>query len=633
MRDTLKLLGYDGRKDASPDQTLVTASELVNALKAASDYQSALEQLLDTPDPGALASRIAEQSRMIADISGETWSSWTALLPDRLSEQDRVALGDYAAILRMIAKADGEGTAIDKHVWRRYYDLATKVTKALPCWSVTSLSARGRVPFAAGEFDLLVIDEASQCDIASALPLLYRAKRVVVLGDPQQLRHISLLSQQRDQALMMKQGVFDKPGPRWSYRENSLFDLAVVRANSTIMLRDHHRSHADIISFSNRHFYEGRLRVATDYRRLKRPEGSAIRWVNVAGNVVRPSSGSAVNQAEANAVIEELRKIAIKQGFKGEMGVVTPFRAQANLIKELVARDNELALELASRKFIAETAHQFQGDERDLILLSPVVSHNTPRGAAGFLKNQRNVFNVAITRARGALVVVGDFAACASSEVKFLSDFARYVADQAKSTERSPTTSRPEAATRIYPAVARPELVSDWEKVFYSALVDAGLHPIPQFNVDQYLLDFALIRPNGRRLDIEIDGEQYHREWDGELLRRDELRNLQLIEMGWDVMRLWVYEVRDKLPDCIRRVALWVDTTDKLAAVSDGLSAQVPVSMTGEFAEHVIDSDDSSVGQIEDAIKQEEARRAAAVDNMHRLRTLRLARDENMKVN
>ncbi len=216
--------------------------------------------------------------------------------------------------------------------------------------------------------------------------------------------------------------VFDKPGPRWGYRDNSLFDLAAVRANSSIVLRDHHRSHADIINFSNKHFYGGRLRVATDYRRLKRPDGSAMRWVNVTGNVVRPPSGGAVNQAEAIAVIEELRRIAITQGFKGEMGVVTPFRAQANLIKELVARDDTLAPELASRNFISETAHKFQGDERDLILFSPVVSRGTPIGATGFLKSQGNVFNVGITRARGALVVVGDFAACASSEVKFLSD-------------------------------------------------------------------------------------------------------------------------------------------------------------------------------------------------------------------
>src|SRR5262249_54991112 len=157
-----------------------------------------------------------------------------------------------------------------------------------------------------------------------------------VIGDPQQLRHISRLSEQRDQALMVKHDLLDNPGTAWGYRANSLYDLAVAKASSAsiVVLRDHHRSHADIIGFSNSFFYGGRLRVATDYRRVRRPEGPAIRWVHVAGSTIRPPTGGAVNQAEAAVVVEELRRIAIIQQFSGEIGVVTPFRAQANLIEE-----------------------------------------------------------------------------------------------------------------------------------------------------------------------------------------------------------------------------------------------------------------------------------------------------------
>ncbi|HUB11772.1 MAG TPA: AAA domain-containing protein [Acetobacteraceae bacterium] len=431
-----------------------------------------------------------------------------------------------------------------------------------------------------GEFDLVVIDEASQCDIASALPLLFRAKRAVIIGDPQQLRHISRISEQRDQTLMVKYDLLDSPGASWSYRANGLYDLAAAKAKSSaiVALRDHHRSHSDIIGFSNSFFYNGRLRVATDYRRLKRPEGSAVRWINVAGNVVRPATGGAINQTEAAAVLNELRRIAIKQRFIGEMGVVTPFRAQANLIEELAARDDALAPVLASRNFICETAHKFQGDERDLILLSPVVSRGTPAGAISFLKSQGNIFNVGITRARGALVVVGDAAACTSSGVDYLSAFARYVANNEAVAVQGIAPRSPEAAGRGYPSVAHPERVSEWERVFYTALVDAGIRPIPQFDVDQYNLDLAIIRPNGRRLDIEIDGERYHRDWNGELLRKDQLRNLRLIEMGWDVLRLWVYEVRDRLPECVARVASWMETADALPDVTDTVPHPIDTS-------------------------------------------------------
>jgi very-short-patch-repair endonuclease len=70
-------------------------------------------------------------------------------------------------------------------------------------------------------------------------------------------------------------------------------------------------------------------------------------------------------------------------------------------------------------------------------------------------------------------------------------------------------------------------------------------------------LDLALV-VNERRLDIEVDVERYHRSWTGELLRRDQLRNMRLIELGWDLMRFWVYELRENMPLCIERVCRWV---------------------------------------------------------------------------
>ena len=60
-------------------------------------------------------------------------------------------------------------------------------------------------------------------------------------------------------------------------------------------------------------------------------------------------------------------------------------------------------------------------------------------------------------------------------------------------------------------------------------------------------------------LNIEIDGERYHRNWNGELCRRDQIRTQRLIELGWEVKRFWVYEVRDELDSCISWVKNWVE--------------------------------------------------------------------------
>src|SRR5690606_2616644 len=144
-----------------------------------------------------------------------------------------------------------------------------------------------------------------------------------------------------------------------------------------------------------------------------------------------------------------------------------------------------------------------------------------------------NLFNVAVTRARGLLQVIGDMAAAGTSGIEYLEEFARYVQNlqnERRVTEESfPGDFGPE-----YPVVAHPERVSDWERIFYRALYAAGIRPIPQYNVEQYALDFALF-VNGRRLDIEVDGERYHRSWTGELCIKDQLRNQRLMELGWEV--------------------------------------------------------------------------------------------------
>ncbi|MPN57709.1 hypothetical protein SDC9_205403 [bioreactor metagenome] len=145
--------------------------------------------------------------------------------------------------------------------------------------------------------------------------------------------------------------------------------------------------------------------------------------------------------------------------------------------------------------------------------------------------------------------------AAKNAGVSYLSNFVNYVEGlgngQHNGKDRQEIYLGPD-----YPQVAKPELVSDWERLFYRHLWQAGLRPIPQYAEEKFLLDFALLAEE-RKLNIEVDGERYHRDWNGELLRRDQLRNMRLIELGWDVQRFWVYQLRDDMPTCIQRVQNW----------------------------------------------------------------------------
>lgn len=556
-------MSMDAWQDSKNIETLrAQLSDLhrrVHALNKLMAYREALDALQSAPSFEDIARRKHELAEQVSQHAAKLWRDWVQLTPTRLNAMERKNVSDYAVALELLAGENGK--SVHWSVRQQAQVLQSKVMSFFSCWAVTSLSARGRIPLEPGFYDLVVIDEASQCDIASALPLLFRAKRSVIIGDPKQLRHISTLTTQRDSELQHRHGLI---GNRlgWMYSVNSLFDVAasVAPASSIINLRDHHRSHADIIGFSNKAFYEGSLRVATRYQNLKRPRATqpGIVWDDVRGTVERPRDGGARNVEEAYALVEALVDLLVARGYTGSVGVVTPFRAQALFIQSLIKERRELDAVAARAELLVDTVHKFQGDERDVMFFSPVVSRNIPDSALGFLRSNGNLFNVAITRARGLLHVVGDRKAAASCGVDYLEAFVEHVATLDAGRD-AVDESAPVAVGSEYPAVAHPERVSEWERMLYRALVEAGLSPIPQHRVEQYDLDFALLA-NGKKLAIEVDGECYHRSWTGELCLRDQLRNQRLIELGWDVKRFWVYEVRDELRLCVQRIQAWVES-------------------------------------------------------------------------
>ena len=235
------------------------------------------------------------------------------------------------------------------------------------------------------------------------------------------------------------------------------------------------------------------------------------------------------------AVLQQIIEMTGAQRHYPSLGVVTPFRAQANKISDLVRY--AVPPEILNRlEFVADTAHRYQGDEKDIMIFSPVISRNAPETSLRFLRNDSNLFNVAITRARAELHIVGDMAACANSGVDYLSRFARYV-------EELNMAHTEEAATDLFE--------SPWEKVFFDALSDAGIDSIPQYRFDQYKLDLAI--PD-EMIDIEIDGEYWHRNLDGSRVLSDLKRDTHLFSRGWHIKRFWVYELQSDLDRCVREV-------------------------------------------------------------------------------
>lgn len=245
--------------------------------------------------------------------------------------------------------------------------------RVFPVWATTNLSAKTNLPLTPGLFDLVIIDEASQCDIPSALPLLYRARRTVIVGDPMQLRHVATLYRQSDEEAAAAHGIAMQS---YSYNNVSLFDLASRSAGNqpgTLPLLDHYRSHPEIISFSNEEFY-GKLRIKTDMGRLGLPDeflktGQGLFWIHVPGQVEHPGGGSAINRAELHVIQQLTPKILAHLErfglFKTEVGIVTPYRAQEQKLREWLLGGPD-STRLGNGRVQVGTAHKFQGDEKDI---------------------------------------------------------------------------------------------------------------------------------------------------------------------------------------------------------------------------------------------------------------------------
>ena len=393
---------------------------------------------------------------------------------------------------------------------------------AVPVWSITNLSARGTLPLIDGLFDLVVIDEASQCDAASAMPLLVRGKRAMVIGDEHQLPHITTLGEQREGAIAARCGLGTADLLAFGYRTNSCFGVARSRlARAPIMLDLNFRSHPAVVEFSNRQFYAGRMTMCGTARP---PSGmSAIEWVPVSGRCERGAGNrSWQNRREETAVAARVAEdLATYRRGNLTVGVVTPFAQQATTISSALRREGVNAtregIEIA-------TAHRFQGSERDVIYLSPVIDQGSRRQVADFAADP-NLLNVALTRARCRIVIVGSQAACRNHPNQ-LRALAKHVARLAETSFDSPL-----------------------ERDLHAALREQGIEAEPGVRVRSYRLDLA-VRTREIKLDIECDGAPFHSN-DG----RDAERDRALRAIGWSVVRFSGRRITYRLDDCVREVA------------------------------------------------------------------------------
>lgn len=414
-------------------------------------------------------------------------------------------------------------------------DLSKALMSYRPLWLASILGTPRRIPLDDGLFDLVIFDEASQCDIATAIPLFARAKRAVVVGDDRQLSFIPQLGQAQDRNLMQAQGLPVAKMGRFAQSRRSLFDFASrVPDAQRITLRHQYRSAGPIVDYISENFYGGQLQTSYDPRGLVVPKGAkaGIAWEDVTAPAV--SQAGNVNPAEVSAIVRHLRKLLVDDEYGGSIGVITPFRAQVLALESAIATTIDAPKRMACDLKVG-TVDGFQGQERDLILFSPCVGPRSPQSGLTFFQRDTRRLNVAISRARAVAMVFGDLNFARSGQSKPL----RRLAAMA-------TEPRSKGGEGVFD--------SDWERKVYHALKARGLEPHPQHEIGGRRLDFALFGTNGVKLDLEVDGRKWHESPDGRRKASDLWRDHQLKSLGWRVRRFWVDELSRDMEKCLDRV-------------------------------------------------------------------------------
>ncbi|MEU4239709.1 arginase family protein [Actinoplanes sp. NPDC026619] len=461
--------------------------------------QTWFDDVIGSVDPAVLAKRVENAREKIRRRTADlvVASAWLEVARS-LDDRRKAALADWTTALRKIGKGTGRNAAAWQAHAQRHMESAVE---AVPVW-VMSVD-RAIEQFAGGaHFDVVIVDEASQADLFS-LPVLSLAERAVVVGDDQQIG--PQLGFVGSVSGLIHSHLVDVPSAEHFDPESSLYDHAVRRSPQRILLTEHFRCVPQIIEFSSRHYYDGKIMPL----RADRPSLAPIRTVFLGDGVRQSLSGFGdVNVAEASALVAQVAAIVRNPDYAGKtLGVISLLSTSGqagyllHLLREEIGED-----EIQARRMRVGDAYTFQGDERDVVLVSMVVSDNDPRVAAFTKREYHRRINVAASRARDQLWI---FHSVRASSL---------LADDARALLLT-------YASNVFEVDLPKDLAvceSDFERDVYKRLTGRGFRPVPQFKIGAYRIDFVLNAPDGRRLAIECDGDSYHgpEQWESDMRRQ-----------------------------------------------------------------------------------------------------------------
>ncbi|MFE9205651.1 AAA domain-containing protein [Micromonospora sp. NPDC007230] len=465
--------------------------------------QTWFDTVVGSVDPVALGRRVEQTRERIRRLTQElvVASSWLEV-SKALDDRRRAALADWTTALRKIGKGTGKNAA----QWQAHAQRAmSAAVDAVPVW-VMSID-RAIEQFAGGaHFDVVIVDEASQADMFS-LPVLSLAERAVVVGDDQQIG--PQLSFVGTVTRLINSHLVDVPSAEHFDPESSLYDHAVRRSPERILLTEHFRCVPAIIGFSSQTYYGGEIEPL----RTDRPAGigDPVIAVHVPEGIRQDLAGYGnVNVAEAEALVARVAATVADPAYEGRsIGVVSLLSTSGQALYLLTRLREEIGEEeMERRRLRVGDSYTFQGDERDIVLVSMVAEPHQGPVAAFTKRDHHRRVNVAASRARDQLWV---FHSVQPADLR---------EDDARGLLLT-YCQNVTAADEAYDDLEK-RCDSDFEREVLRRILRRGYRPLPQFRIGGYRIDFVLPAPDGRRLAIECDGDAYHGpdQWESDMRRQ-----------------------------------------------------------------------------------------------------------------
>lgn len=422
---------------------------------------------------------------------------------------------------KQVTKKIGRGTGKRAPKYRaEAKQLMAKCQNAVPVWIMTLNSVMNNMVPGRNKFDVMIVDEASQADVTS-LSLIYLAKKVVIVGDDKQVSPMAV-GMNIDKMDAIAETYIKDRIPNWTlYTGNtSLYDIATTICQP-LMLHEHFRCVPDVINFCNRLCYDGKIKPLRDTSNCKLLPAV----VNYLVDGHRSANGK-TNAVEADTIAALIQSMLQMPEYEDKtFGVISLLgEDQAKLISTRLMEALDLAV-IERHEITCGDAAQFQGDERDVILLSMVDSNESSGPLAlRSLDAHDNYkrYNVAVSRARDQLFVVHSLDA--GKDLKD-GDIRKRLLDY---------VNNPYALQQKYEQIER-KAESPFEEAVAKALVTKGYQVVQQWPVGSYRIDMVISDAQGR-VALECDGERWH---SGDTkIRADMERQTILERLGWRFIRL-----------------------------------------------------------------------------------------------